>query len=183
MTLSIWKSFLCLEYSGVVGELSIVIRRAVEGDKSAFVEMTLKLTEFNRENHDSKVKYDDFGAVLSAVAKQAEQEYERRKDDSFIVFAVKDNKPVGFASAQVYVSECTADNGTGKMGLFDKLYVDPSARGLGIGKELAEAIMGWFHDNGISRVKLHAYSWNTQARRLYEKLGFAEYLVSFERIL
>jgi len=167
----------------VVNKLSIVIRRAVEEDKAAYVEMTLKLTKFNRENHDSKVKYDDFAAVLSAVARQAEQEYEGRDDDSFIVFAVKENTPVGFASAQIYVSECTADNGTGKMGLFDKLYVDPSARGMGIGKDLAEEIMGWFHENDISRIKLHAYSWNTHARRLYEKLGFAEYLVSYEKIL
>ncbi|GAB6154270.1 hypothetical protein JCM17380_30200 [Desulfosporosinus burensis] len=35
----------------------------------------------------------------------------------------------------------------------------------------------------LSEYKLHAYSWNNKARRLYEKNGFRDYAVSYEIFL
>jgi len=73
-----------------------------------------------------------------------------------------------------------ADNGTGRMGLFDELFVDAVARGLGVGQKLLDKTISWMKEKGINRIKLHAYSWNNQAKRLYEKKGFREYAVSYE---
>ena len=66
------------------------------------------------------------------------------------------------------------------MGLFDELFVDAVARGLGVGQKLLDKTISWMKEKGINRIKLHAYSWNNQAKRLYEKKGFREYAVSYE---
>ena len=38
-------------------------------------------------------------------------------------------------------------------------------------------------ENRISRVKLHAYSWNDNAKKLYERNGFREYAISYETFI
>ncbi|KJR44345.1 hypothetical protein UF75_5274 [Desulfosporosinus sp. I2] len=94
-----------------------------------------------------------------------------------------DGIPLGYALGKIVEQEETADNGTGKMGLFDELFVDVSARGFGIGRKLIDNVTHWMEEKGISRIKLHAYSWNNNAKRLYEKYGFKEYAVSYEKFI
>lgn len=40
--------------------MSVLIREALDTDKSAFVEFALSLCKFNRSNHNEQSKYDDF---------------------------------------------------------------------------------------------------------------------------
>ena len=48
--------------------------------------------------------------------------------------------------------------------------VTEEARGHGLGQKLLEECLKWMKENGIKRVKLHAYSWNTSAKKLYENM-------------
>lgn len=52
------------------------------------------------------------------------------------------------------------------------MWVDPAARGTGIGAELVEAVVGWARDRGAARVALDVEQGNDRARRLYERCGF-----------
>jgi len=52
------------------------------------------------------------------------------------------------------------------------LAVDPSARGLGLGRRLAEAALGRARAMGSSVVCLHNAAFQAPARRLYLDLGF-----------
>lgn len=38
-------------------------------------------------------------------------------------------------------------------------------------------------EKGVNRVKLHAYSWNNNAKKIYERNGFKEYAVSYEKFI
>lgn len=46
-----------------------------------------------------------------------------------------------------------------------------------------EELHTWFHQNDIHRVKLHAYAWNQDAIKLYERNGFTPYVISLEKFI
>ncbi len=163
--------------------MDIMIRRALDKDKSNYIEFAMKLSEFNRSNHKAECKYDNYEMVLGAIKKKSEKIFDNRNEDRLILIALIKNKAVGYAMAKIYEEEMVADNGTGRVGLFDELYVDDSERGFGIGKRLLDEVMNWFKGKDIKRVKLHAYSWNEKAKKLYEDNGFAEYAVSYEKFI
>lgn len=160
--------------------MNIKIRHAMDEDKNSFIEFAVKLSEFNRKNHKIECKYDNYDNVLVSIREKAEETFNNRDENTLILVAELDNRTVGYALGRIYEEDETADNGTGVMGLFDELYVDDLARGLGLGKRLLDETMRLFRDKGIDRVKLHAYSWNDNAKKLYEKNGFQEYAASYE---
>lgn len=163
--------------------MKVVIREALKEDKSTVVGYAMELSRFNRAHHEENCKYDNFDKVLEAIKGNAERSFDERDENAYILVALIDEKPVGYALGRIFEQDGNADNGTGRMGLFDELYLDDSARGHGVGKKLMDGIMDWFIKKDIHRVKLHAYSWNTNARKIYEAQGFKDYVVSYERFL
>lgn len=161
----------------------MIVREAIAADKRVFLELTCQLAQFNRARHSDKHTYDDFPAVLSAICCQAEQDFAKRDQDRVIFIALKDGNPVGFGLARIYQEEERADNGTGRMGLLDQLFVTEAVRGMGAGKLIVDKVLEWLSNQGITRVKLHTYSWNRRAAKLYQSLGFKEYAVSMEKFL
>lgn len=161
--------------------MNVSIRTAQDKDKNSFVELSIKLSQFNRENHCHFCKSDDFQEVLQSLRSKAEYTFLKRNDDMLILMAVVDEVVRGYALARIICEEPWVDNGSGRMGLFDELYLDESARGLGLGQEMIDRVMNWMEKKEIKRVKLHAYSWNHHARKLYERNGFQVYVVGYEK--
>lgn len=159
------------------------IRRALDKDINVFTDFVLQLSRFNRSNHKTECKYDDYELVRDSIRERAEETFCKRNENTLILIAEVDGVPMGYALGRIYEEEKTADNGTGLVGLFDELFVDDRARGLGIGKRLIDEVTLWMKEEGISRIKLHAYSWNENAKKLYEKYGFREYAVSYEKFI
>ncbi|SKC81909.1 GNAT family N-acetyltransferase [Maledivibacter halophilus] len=159
------------------------VRQAVDSDRDIFVDYTVKLSKFNRSNHANESKNDDYESVLNAIQRKAEKTFCNRNEETLILIAELENKPVGYALGRIYEQDETADNGTGLMGLFDELFVDDIARGLGLGQKLLDKTIIWMKEKGINRVKLHAYSWNSNAKKVYERNGFKEYAVSYEKFI
>ena len=163
--------------------MEIAIRKAVDEDVNIFVEFSVKLSRFNRRNHSIECKYDDYELVLDSIRIEAEKAFKNRNEDTLILIAEIDGKPIGYVLGKIYEEDKTAANGTGKIGLLDELYVDDIARVSGIGKKLIDEVIRWMRKKEISRVRLHAYSWNNNAKRLYEKYGFKEYAASYEKLI
>lgn len=163
--------------------MTVFIRQARENDQYDFIELSGKLSRFNRERHVNACKTDDFRKVSKAIRARAEKTFLQRSDDILILMAEVEKKNCGYALARIIHENPWEDNGTGKMGLFDELYVDKSARGLGLGQKLIDEVMIWMKQREIVRVKLHAYSWNAHAIKIYESNGFREYAVSYEKFI
>jgi len=60
----------------------------------------------------------------------------------------------------------------GAVGEVKRLYVKPVARGQGLGERLVEAIVAAARATGCRQLKLDTLEHMTDARRLYERLGF-----------
>lgn len=163
--------------------MEVTIRRAEDKDRETFLQFVQELSKFNRSNHPEQVRYDDYETVLATITKKAAETFDQRDNQIHILLAFLNGVAVGYALGRIFDQEETADNGTGRMGLFDELFVLDEARGHGIGKKLIDSLLDWFKDEEIHRIKLHAYSWNNNAKQLYERLGFKEYAVSYEKFL
>lgn len=159
------------------------IRQATDRDKELFIDFTVKLSKFNRNNHNNECKYDNYEIVIDSIKRKAEETFVNRNEDTYILIAELEGNPVGYALGRIFEANTISDNGTGRMGLIDELFLDNSARGLGLGQKFIDQIINWMKEKKINRVKLHAYSWNCNAKRLYEKNGFTEYAVSYETFI
>ena len=163
--------------------MNLSIRKAENGDKEVFVDFALKLSVFTRGNHDEQCKYDDYANILKAIRKKAEETFLNRNDNTLILIAELGESPVGYLLGRIFQEEVTADNGTGRMGLLDELYIEKSAIGNGLGQKLIDEMMSWMKEKGIYRVKLQVYAWNQSAIKIYENNGFAPYVLGMEKYL
>lgn len=67
--------------------------------------------------------------------------------------------------------------------LIDIVVVRASHRGRGIGSTLVARAEEWARDHGASACELQVWTFNEDARRLYERLGYATRAVRMERSL
>ena len=58
------------------------------------------------------------------------------------------------------------------MGVVEVCYVDPTARGVGVGLALLDAVLTWLTASGCSGVDATALPGDREAKRLFESSGF-----------
>ncbi|HEX4039334.1 MAG TPA: GNAT family N-acetyltransferase [Acidobacteriaceae bacterium] len=72
-------------------------------------------------------------------------------------------------AGHIFLVQHPDDPGTAKLRL---LYVDPSARGLGLGQTLVDACVAFAREAGYRKITLWTQSILTAAHRLYQNAGF-----------
>jgi ribosomal protein S18 acetylase RimI-like enzyme len=89
------------------------------------------------------------------------------RDEEHRIFTVADGlRLLGYA--------CASINRAPREGFIDYLAVRPSARGKGIGGRLLRAAQRWiFEERQLPQAALCVSDWRSDARRLYERAGFA----------
>jgi DNA-binding MarR family transcriptional regulator/L-amino acid N-acyltransferase YncA len=75
----------------------------------------------------------------------------------------------GAVAGSIFVMPSAGRPGTAQLRM---LYVEPEARGLGLGRMLVDEVVRFARDNGYSRVRLWTQSILVAARRIYTAAGF-----------
>jgi GNAT superfamily N-acetyltransferase len=137
------------------------IRPATPADVPAILGFVRELAEYEREPlavHATEAMIHDslFGTLLPRPACEA-------------VIGELDGAPRGFALWFMNYSTWL-----GRWGLYlEDLYVQPQARGKGLGKALLVHLARIAHQRGCGRMEWSVLDWNTPAIEFYKSLGAA----------
>jgi GNAT superfamily N-acetyltransferase len=89
-----------------------------------------------------------------------------------------DEVVTGFALCHV------EDLGTlGRRGILDACYVEPEARGVGLGRLLMDAVLAWIRDQGCRGVEGVALPGDRGAKNFFETAGFKARMLTMYRAL
>jgi GNAT superfamily N-acetyltransferase len=89
-----------------------------------------------------------------------------------------DDQIVGYATARTE----TLPSGT-ELGVVEELFVEPGARGVGVGEALMGALMAWFVDRGCAGVDTVALPGDRLSKNFFESSGFKARLIVMHRAL
>ena len=147
----------------------------------------------------------DEPAILSFI--QGLQDYEsgfepnRRRDPAFaadhwrdvqdicaqkhgaILIAEQGGAAVGWAFAHEAQGELFIREPERRHGFLAEIFVDPAARGAGVGKALIEGVEAWSRGRGHKLLTIGVLARNARAIRSYEGSGYAPYVVTMRRYL
>ena len=145
------------EIEGLLGEASpgYLLRNPQPGDMGWIIhrQAVLYAQEYGWNN--------EYEALVADILAKFVREFDPARERCWI--AEKDGKVIG----SVFVVR--QDDTTAKLRL---LYVDPCARGLGIGSRLVDECLRFSRQTGYARMVLWTNSILTDARRIYDKAGF-----------
>lgn len=71
----------------------------------------------------------------------------------------------------------------GPTGIVSCCYVEPPARGVGVGEALALGLLAWFSERGCTAVDAPALPGDRSTKQLFERLGFSARLLVLHRRL
>jgi GNAT superfamily N-acetyltransferase len=100
------------------------------------------------------------------------------RPDSLVVVGTLDEVVVGFA-----VSVIEAAAGGGRRGVLGACYVEPGARGVGVGRLLLDRSLAWFEEHGCDGVDGTALPGDRGAKNFYESAGFRARKLTMHRHL
>ncbi len=153
----------------VLGAVRLIEERLAPSPKPA--EITLRphrVGDMGWIVHRQAVLYtQDYGwdngyeALISEIAGRFLRDFKPDRERCFV--AEREGKIVGSA----FVVEASTE--VAKLRL---LYVEPAARGQGLGRRLVEACIGFAQASGYARLDLWTNDILTAARRIYESAGF-----------
>ena len=133
-----------------------MIRNATISDVSTILQFIRALAEYEKLSH--MVTADEATLTESLFGSQAK---------TYALIAETDGKPVGFA---VYFYNFSTF--LGRPGIYiEDIFVDPAARGRGIGKAFFEYLARKAVAERCGRVEWSVLDWNTPAIEFYESMG------------
>lgn len=163
-----------------VPEPELVIRRAGRADRPTLQRfhealyvahrdrvMPAALADLFAYRDFVRTLHDDVDAILSSR-------------ESVALLAERGGAPVGYVTGHVETDERRV---LPRRGVVEDWYVEPAARGGGVGAALLDAIAAHFRALGCEVLESATWSFNDGARRAHERLGFAEYEVRYRKRL
>ena len=146
----------------------IQIRKAGPGDLRIIDDFQHKLGVFHRK-FDQNMRQK--GRVRYISIKDIEKILKARNQLSFIAHV--ENKPVGMIIGKIKKHK-------GQWSLYSHfghvafLYVEEKYQNKGIGKLLLKHMIKWFEKRHIKAIYIDVYKGNSNAHKLYEKMGFED---------
>ena len=136
--------------------MTTTIRSAVPADAALIVRFIAALAEYEKLSHEAKATEADIARDLFGPEPKV-----------FCEIAEQGGEPVGFA-----LWFYTYSTFQGRHGIWlEDLFVDPKARGLGIGKALLVNLAQRCVREGLGRFEWWVLDWNTPSIEFYKSQG------------
>ena len=145
------------------------IREAIDEDIDNGL-FTLFVEGFNL-HHDNR---SDIFPDLDDEEKKCDFDKMFNDENKKIIVVEDDNKVVGYIEFQI------KDKKTKSLWI-DELFVDSNYRFKGYGRKLMEYAYLFAKNNGCSRVELNCWKFNDGANDFYNKLGYLEQRIVYEK--
>jgi ribosomal protein S18 acetylase RimI-like enzyme len=94
------------------------------------------------------------------------------QDDAAVLVGTYDDVIVGYGTAWI---DHLRDGS--QLGVIDEIYVEPEARGVGVGETLVERLVAFCRDAGCSGIDATALPGHRQAKNFFERAGFSARLL------
>jgi aminoglycoside 6'-N-acetyltransferase I len=123
-----------------------------------------------------------WAAMRSALWPEADAADLQREAEAFvagdalptvtIAFIAVDDRPIGFLdlSVRAYANGCDSM----PVPFIEGWYVDPSARGIGVGRSLIRAAEDWSRERGYVEIGSDTQIWNEDSLKAHRQCGFEE---------
>jgi len=134
----------------------VTIRPATAADVPAILQLIVDLAVYEREPDAVKATVASLTATLFGVTPTAEA-----------IVAEHEGSVVGMALFFTNYSTWSGKNGL----YLEDLYVDPAARGSGLGKALLKRLAALAVERGYARVEWSVLNWNAPAIGFYRAIG------------
>ncbi len=115
--------------------------------------------------HPRASSVDDLRAVLSSA-------------DHTVIVGTVDDQVVGYAVARV-----TPLPGGEVLGVVDDLFVEPEARGVGVGEAIMNQVFAWCHARGCVGIDAVALPGDRQTKNFFESFGMVARAITVHRPL
>lgn len=136
--------------------MTVLIREAKREDSNTILKFVKELAAYEKAEHE-----------VLATEQMIEDSIFSEHSSTKAIICEKDGNPIGFA---VYFFNYST--WLGKHGLYlEDLFVSPSERGSGAGKELLKHLAGIAVANDCGRFEWNVLDWNKPAIDFYESLG------------
>lgn len=136
--------------------MALAIRSAVAADAPLIIKLIADLAAYEKLSHEAKASEADIARDLFGADPKA-----------FCEIAEWDGRPVGF-SLWFY----TYSTFQGRYGIWlEDLFVEPEARGLGIGKALLVSLARRCVREGLGRFEWWVLDWNEPSIKFYKSQG------------
>jgi GNAT superfamily N-acetyltransferase len=97
---------------------------------------------------------------------------------TLVLVSTLDDAVTGFATCHVSFA-----GGSSPRGSLDACYVEPGARGVGLGRLLIDASVAWFEERGCGGVDGVALPGDREAKNFFESAGFKARMLTMHREL
>ena len=134
----------------------LILRAARPGEAPLVFDFVMRLAEYERLAHEVVTTAGDLDAALFGPTPRV-----------FCDIAELDGEPVGFALWFYNFSTFVGGHGI----YLEDLFVNPQARGKGVGKALLARLAGRCAEEGLGRFQWAVLDWNTPSIAFYKSLG------------
>jgi ribosomal protein S18 acetylase RimI-like enzyme len=98
------------------------------------------------------------------------------RDDAVVLVGTYDGVIVGYGTAWV---DHLRDGS--RLGVIDEIYVEPDARGVGVGETLVDRLVAFCRHAGCSGIDASALPGHREAKNFFERAGFSARLLVMHR--
>lgn len=156
---------------------TIEIRTYAPADRPALLQALIELQNFEMTLHDTRLPGETTAQpYLERMLRAIEA------GEGALLIAELDGAFVGFVGCLVVEDDVVQETpDSNRYGYVKDIFVAPRHRGRGVAQTLLAAAEGHLARTGVTRLRLNVLANNPTARRTYERYGFEQYEMLYEK--